>query len=708
MRPLYVTSAAGLLLALLSGPAARATGSGAAPVFAPKAAHRAATATSAAAIPTPPARAKVAPLAPAARQAGVRAGVASDLKYPVSAIPAALRENAHAVLRADDELVTVKNSSRLVHTVHRVVTVLDAAGDDFGRYVVQYDQLNALSYLRGAVYDGAGRLLHQLRATDVKDQGVGSAGGNLLTDIRVRQADLRQPAGPYTVEFDYEIVSDNLLFYPAWQPQDEAGLAVEQATLHVTTPATLPLRYQERRLPTGVTAARSDANGQQTYQWELRALPALDDDEPAAPPLSSTAPAVLLAADAFVVQGHAGSQASWQRLGLWNYELNAGRDQLPPALAAKVLALVKDAPDARARIRRVYEMLQGSTRYVSVQLGLGGWQTAPATAVSTAGYGDCKALSNYTKALLGAAGVPAYVALVGAGREQPDVTPSFPVSHFNHAILCAPLAATKTAPADTVWLECTSQTDAFNYLGSFTGNRHALLLTPQGGQLVATPRYTAQDNRRERRLDVFLDAMGNATASVRTLRTGQEQDHYAQLLHELDPAEQKKYVTEHLNLPTFTLTRFSLAAGVQTAKSTGPAVIETLGLSLPAYAPPAGKRVFLTPNLLSRLPALPPAVGARQAAVWLPTASLQADTVRLHLPVGFRAETLPAALQFSTPYGTYASQFTALPDGTVQYVRRLELRRVQLPATAYPGYVDFRRKVSFADKAQVVLVKTDT
>ncbi|WP_375418451.1 DUF3857 domain-containing protein [uncultured Hymenobacter sp.] len=707
MRPFYTTYLA--TLGLLSGSVLlAASGPGLHLSAAKQALQSAVPATSAAAVPTPLARANAGAAWLEKRGVG-NSRRASEPKYPVSVIPAALRENAHAVLRAQNEQVVIKNASRLVHTVHRVVTVLDGAGADFGQFGVGYDQLRSLSYLRGAVYDEAGRLLHQLRAAEVHDQS-SSDGFSLQTDDRVRWADLRQPTGPYTVEFDYEIVSDNLLFYPAWRPQNQAGLAVEQATLRVTTPAGLPLRYQERQLPTGVTAARSDANSQQTYQWELRELPALDEDEPAAPPLSVTAPSVLLAADAFVVQGHAGSQASWQRLGLWNYELNAGRDQLPPALAAKVLALVKDAPDARARIQRVYELLQGSTRYVSVQLGLGGWQTGTAQAVSASGYGDCKALSNYTKALLAAAGVPAYVALVAAGTDQPDVAPDFPVSHFNHVILCAPLAATKSAPADTVWLECTSQSEAFNYLGSFTGNRHALLLTPLGGQLVSTPRYTAQHNRRERRLEVFLDATGNATASVRTLRTGQEQDHYAHLLHELAPAEQKKYVSEHLSLPTFTLTKFSLAAGPRPAAlvaSAGPAVVETLGLSLPAYAPPAGKRVFLTPNLLSRLPALPPAVGARQAPLWLPTASLHADTVRLHLPVGFRAETLPAGLSFSTPYGTYASQFTALPDGTVQYVRRLELRRAQLPASAYPAYVDFRRKISIADKAQVVLVKTD-
>ena len=150
------------------------------------------------------------PLLAALPLGGLLLAAAPAPKYAVADIPAALREGAHAVVRADDEVVTVKSASRLVHTVHRVVTVLDAAGDDLGRFGVSYDALRALSYLRGAVYDADGRLLHQLRAAEIHDQGVG--GSDLMTDVRVRYADLRQPQTPYTVEFDYETVSDNALF----------------------------------------------------------------------------------------------------------------------------------------------------------------------------------------------------------------------------------------------------------------------------------------------------------------------------------------------------------------------------------------------------------------------------------------------------------------------------------------------------------------
>ena len=399
---------------------------------------------------------------------------------------------------------------------------------------VPYDALDRINYLRGAVYDAQGHLLHQLRPAEIGDQGLGSAGGSFMTDLRVRYADLRQPTLPYTVEFDYEVTSNNTLFYPDWQPQSDENVALENATLQVTTPTALALRFEEQLLPAGAAAAPVVAGGQTTYRWQLAARSAVEA-EPLSPPLSELLPAVHLAPAAFEVQGYAGSLDSWQNLGLWNYQLGKGRDLLPPALAAKMAQLLISDPDPRARARKVYEYLQSSTRYVSVQLGLGGWQTAPASAVASGGYGDCKALSNYTCAMLKAAGLPAYVALVGAGSDHADVRTNFPSSQFNHAILCMPLAAHGSTPADTIWLECTSQTEAFGYMGSFTGNRHALLLTPEGGRLVATPRYGAQANRQQRRTELWLDATGNAKATVRTQRVGLAQDTYAQLLHAGDP-----------------------------------------------------------------------------------------------------------------------------------------------------------------------------
>ena len=52
-------------------------------------------------------------------------------------------------------------------------------------------------------------------------------------------------------------------------------------------------------------------------------------------------------------------------------------------------------------------------------------------------------------------------------------------------------------------------------------------------------------------------------------------------------------------------------------------------------------------------------------------------------------------------------QLLKLPDGTVRYVRHLELHSGHLPAAAYAAYVAFCRRINQADKAQLVLLKTE-
>ncbi|MCK7533460.1 MAG: hypothetical protein MZV63_21720 [Marinilabiliales bacterium] len=91
--------------------------------------------------------------------------------------------------------------------------------------------------------------------------------------------------------------------------------------------------------------------------------------------------------------------------------------------------------------------------------------------------------------------------------EDGTVYKDFVDNQFNHAILCIPLQR------DTVWLDCTSQTLPFNYLGDFTDDRYALLITPDGGKMVRTPAFTRKENLTERTGLMFMTTGGSASGN---------------------------------------------------------------------------------------------------------------------------------------------------------------------------------------------------
>ena len=133
-----------------------------------------------------------------------------------------------------------------------------------------------------------------------------------------------------------------------------------------------------------------------------------------------------------------------------------------------------------------YEYVQSKTRYVSIQEGIGGLQPFPASIVDKYGYGDCKALSNYTVALLQEVGVKSFYTKIRAGEGEPDLLLDFPAQQTNHVVVAIP------NDKDTIWLECTSQTNPFGYTGSFTGDRYALMITEEGGKIARTPSFSAK------------------------------------------------------------------------------------------------------------------------------------------------------------------------------------------------------------------------
>lgn len=619
------------------------------------------------------------------------AGATDKPEYAVARIPEAMKANAYSVVRRHETVFTVKNPGEATERVRFVVTVLDPKGEDEAKAEVAYDKLRRVNELDGTLYDAVGKEIRKLRKSDVEDRSAVSA-GSLMEDTRYRVADFHHTDFPYTVEFTYQLTTRNLMFYPRWLPHVTDRQSVENASLTVVMPPDLPLHYHELN---GLAPVKTgaDATGI-SYAWSVSGLPA-HQGEPLAPAWLNVGPGVLTAPGRVEVEGYAGSISSWQDLSRFMYALNVGRDALPNAVVDRVKALTAPLPDPAAKVRAVYGFLQQTTRYVSIQLGLGGWQTFPARTVAETGYGDCKALTNYTMALLKSIGIPSHAALVRAGAGAPDVLPEFPSLQFNHVVLCVPLAK------DTLWLECTDQHGKAGYAGKFTGNRHALLVTPEGGRLVATPRYAAADNGQFRRVEVTLKPAGDASAMVTTRYTGLQHDDRDQLRTQLSPDEQRRKLYEAIGLPSFDLTRFAF-----TPDPAGkPALTETLALEVRKWAAQSGNRLFLNPNLLTAWKYAPPPAPRTLPFVTMES-FLDTDTVTVRLPEGFAPEFKPDPVRIQSKFGQYESR-VEVADGTLTYLRRMEMHRATHPPADYPAYTEWCRNIAKADRGQVVLVRKE-
>jgi hypothetical protein len=616
--------------------------------------------------------------------------------FNISKISPTLTGQANAVVRISETSWEILSKSEAKRRERTVVTILNEKGEDeHAQLYVQYDKFTKIADISGNLYDSNGKLVKKLKNADIQDYGYGTAGDD-ITDARIKVAGFGRKtySYPYTIEYIYESRNRNMMFYPRWMPASDSETAVEKAIYRIKTPAGFVFRYKEYN---GASAAEKskDKDGADLYIWKLENRPAVNTRDSYPLPLMEVSPMVLASPAEFEIQDYKGNFNSWEDLSKFYYTLNAGRDVLPAATQTEIKNLVSNAKSDREKILLIYKWMQARSRYVSIQLGIGGWQTIDANTVASKGYGDCKGLTNLTLAALRQAGITCYAALIRA-REEARIKPDFPSSQFNHVIACAIVAK------DTIWLECTSQTTPANFMGTFTGGRPALIVKPEGGKLVMTPDYKSHNNVRTRKSEIKLEANGDGQLGVQTFYTGLRQESRKEIMHRGNADEQKKWLINQMNLPSLDLERFELADG----KGTEPSISEKLTLKVRNCATKSGTRLFVKPNILSTHYELP-AVTERTTDFYLPPADYDftdLDTALYIIPDGFKPESSLPVAQITSVFGSMESS-TVYSKNTLLCTRKLILKGGRYPANEYANWIAFLKKVRKADRAQVVFIE---
>jgi transglutaminase-like putative cysteine protease len=613
--------------------------------------------------------------------------------YNASLIPKDLLPYASAVIRNKDVTIEVKDADNTIYHIKTAITILNKNGDDIARIVIWHNRSNTIRYVKGTLYNEFGQPTGKFAEKDFTDVNAASD-MSLFEDSRVKHYTPSTGSYPYTIEYEYEQRSKQSLNFDDWQPNKAVGLAVEKSSFTFICKPDFNIRYKEVNLPPSVITGTTK-DGLKTYTWQVTNLKAIKD-EPYSPNRDKYLSTVKIAPENFKYEGISGTFTNWKELGKWNYDkLLVNRQALPAATVQQISTITNGITSPKLKAKKIYEYMQNKTRYISVQIGIGGYQPFLASEVDRLNYGDCKALVNYTQALLKTADIESWYCVVEAGARKVSLLNDFAsMSQGNHIILCLPFKN------DTTFLECTSQKIPFGFLSDFTDDRTVLACTPEGGKLMHTPKYTAQINSQVRKAGFTVDKNGVLTGDVTTTFKGTQYDNHEDLLDE-SMNEQVKILQKRYNA----INNLDIEkCNYQQEKNELPAATETIKLSARDFATTENGKLYFSINPLNRSIKTVRDVRNRANPVYINSGYTDEDEITYTLPAGYHSDLNPLNVSVEKPFGKFKATMVLNGD-KLTFKRTLQVIDGTYSKETYHELVEFYQTVVDADNYNVTLVK---
>ena len=602
-------------------------------------------------------------------------------------ISSELKAHANAVIRYKSLEIEIKDYNKMIVKEHRIVTVLSDYGrKNIGAYLGYDDAVN-IKEVKAIVYDALGEEIKSFKEKEFKDVS-SISGSTLFSDNREKYLSYTPSSYPFTVEFTAEYITSTTAFMPRWRPIEGYFVSTEFSSFKVINSSGIVLKKKASNFEnyniTEVSDLHFEANN-------LKAIKA----EAFAPDFSVFAPELKLALQEFDMKGVKGTNTSWQSFGKWvDTDLNKGTETLPENVISEITKLTSAASSNIEKAIIVYKYMQDKTRYISVQVGIGGWKPMLASDVDKLSYGDCKALSNYTKALLKAVGIDSYYTLIYGKRDIESIDKAFSSQQGNHAILAMPYQD------NYVFLECTSQTTPFGYIANFTDDRDALIITPEGGKIVHTTIYNTEGNIQKSNAIIALDESGTFSASLEINSQGTQYNKYQSLEDKDEKDRIFFYKNKYDNINNLSIVAMEFSNDKENIVYT-----ENLELKASKYGSRAGNRILLIPNVFNKNIYIPPRYQERTLPFEIDRGFVDEDEYIFKLSNTLTVEALFEPVSITSKFGEYNAKIEKLTDNQLKYTRKLTLNKGKYTKEDYKAFRKFYSNIVKYDKSKIALKK---
>ncbi len=605
----------------------------------------------------------------------------------VSLIPDSLRKNSDAVIRFMNTEYILVSENKILRKEHYAITVLNQNGADMASLSVFYDSNDKIKRIEGNLYNNDGLKVKELKKDDIKDYSAFES-FTLFSDSRVKTASPIVSKYPYTVEYRYEVESSGNCIPSSWSPIDYFRQSVQSAKLTLSNFGSSVL-FKEQN----INCNKSLVDGK--YEWVVENLKPFEA-EPYSVHVKYLVPKVYFSTSSSLFYGYQADFSDWGKYGNLVCKLIDGRDELPIETVNLMKSITDSVDSDIDKVKKVYNYVQRKVRYVNISKGIGGFQPIQANLVDKYSYGDCKALSNYTRALLKSVGIKSYYTEIGSGDNVSIKFENFAsLDQTNHVILVVPLKS------DTVWLECTNNKIPFGYIGGSNSNRYALAVTEDGGKLLKTPSYNETTNVVKTVIKSKIFESGDLNLIVETASFNEMFD-YMRGFEYQSKQEQEKSIYSGIPLNGVKLKNFNFTNESVYKKVKG---VLKYDADVLQYASIAGNRLMFKPNVLNKhqfrfnKP-------ERKNDLDFEGGYTSVDSINIAIPSGYRLEFEFPKNQFKAEVGEYESRLEKIDDGNLLYIRKLVVKGGIYSKEKYPEISDFFKKVSLSDNKSCVLIKT--
>lgn len=614
---------------------------------------------------------------------GINIMFSQNIKIPI--LTPEQKENANTVKICENQIIEYKNFDKVNQYIKYTILVLNESGFNSIDLSENYDKSNKIKKINVIVYNSSGEKIKSFNKSDFNDRSLFDD-STIFSDSRVLFLDYKPLSFPLIIEYECETESVNTAFLKAWSPISNLHETILEAKLEIIKNETCPLNFKVQKIDEyNIEKTETDKSIVYLAKNILAIKPEAYAD------YSKEFPMVKMFLEKASLEGYELNMKSWKEFGKMYYDYFIKNNSIISEKTKIKLDNIISINDTKLdKIKKIYKYVQDNTRYISVQVGIGGWKPMEVSDVEKYGYGDCKALSNFTRALLKAYDIESYYTVIYGG-EKKSFDEEIIAKQSNHVIVSVPYND------DYIFLECTSQTNPFGYLSDFTSNRNALIIKPDGAEVVNTTYYKKEQNTQETYSKVTVLENGSVKGNTKITSKGIQYNNVSGL-ENYNTKEKLEYYKNHFShLNNLSISELKFSNDKETFSFE-----EQFNFETQNYYENSLNSIIFPLNVFNRFVNVPYKYRNKKFSFEIDYGFIDSDQIEIIVPNNYVIKQLPESINIKEKFGAYSSK-VIFENNILVYKRELIMNEGLFSKEEYEAFRKFREQISKLDNLKILL-----